>query len=231
MGGVLPQNIMQLKQTKALPYDYQYDLKYTALLLIDFQKDFLMPGGFGELLGNDPALLQTAVEPVKNILKAFRKHKLPIFHTREGHQSDLSDCPPAKLNRGNSPKKIGDLGPMGRILITGEEGHEIINELKPIDSEIIIDKPGKGAFYKTNLDEQLKSKNIKYLIIAGVTTEVCVQSTVREANDRGYEVLVLEDCVASYKQELHKAALEMITSQNGILGWVTDSKTFLNSLK
>ena len=215
---------------KAQPYDFQYHPKETALLLIDFQRDFLYPGGFGESLGNDTSLLQRAIEPARKVLEASRTHELSIFHVREGHQADLSDCHVSKRVRGNFEKKIGDVGPMGRILIRGEYGHGIVDELTPTEGEMVIDKPGKCAFYRTKLDEELKSRGIKYLVFMGVTTEVCTLTTVAAANDYGYEVLTLEDCVASYKPDLHKAALKMITSQNGIFGWVATSTNFLESL-
>jgi len=216
-------------KVKAEPSNYEYELKKMALILIDFQNDFLLPKGFGESLGNDVHLLWKAVSPTKKVLEEFRKKKLPIFHTREGHSPDLSDVPEIKLKIGNS--KIGEKGPMGRILIKGQEGHQIIKELTPLKDEEVIDKPGKGAFYNTLFDQKLKLKGIKYLIITGVTTEVCVQSTVREANDRGYSVLVLKDCVSSYKPKLHKAALDMIVSQSGIFGYIANSKDFLNSFR
>ena len=217
-------------KVRAKPYDYELDPKRTALLLIDFQRDFLYRGGFGESLGNDVSKLQRAVEPTKKVLGEFRKRKLIIIHTREGHQSNLSDCPEAKRNRGNFRTRIGDKGPMGKILVRGEYGHELIDELKPREEEIVIDKPGKGSFYSTNLDGVLRSKKIKYLIITGVTTEVCVASTVREANDRGYECLILSDCVASYNEEFHKETLKIIISQGGIFGWISDSKSLLKKL-
>ncbi len=217
-------------KAKAKPYDYHWEPEQSALMLIDFQRDFLDKGGFGESLGNDVSKLRKTVEPTKKILDELRRRKLLIIHTREGHLPDLSDCPESKLNRGNFKTRIGDKGPMGRILIRGEYGHDIVDELKPIQGEIVIDKPGKGSFYNTNLNEILKSKKIKYLIFTGVTTEVCVASTLREANDRGYEPLILSDCVSSYHEKLHKAALKMITSQDGVLGWVTTSKKFLKSM-
>lgn len=218
---------MTILYVKARPYDYQFELDKTAVMLIDFQRDFLYSGGFGESLGNDVSLLQRAVEPTKRVLKASRDYGLQIFHVREGHKSDLSDCPISKRTRGNFEKRIGDVGQMGRILVRGEYGHGIIDELAPIDGEIIIDKPGKSAFYKTNLAEELDQRGIRYLIFTGVTTEVCTLTTVAQANDHGYEVLTLEDCVGSYKPDLHEAALNMITSQNGIFGWVTESKYLL----
>ena len=216
---------------KAQPYNFQYDSQQTALLVIDFQRDFLYSGGFGESLGNDVSLLQRTVEPTKRVLEASRDYGLQIFYVREGHEADLSDCPISKRMRGNFKKKIGDIGPMGRILIRGEYGHGIIDELAPIPGEIIIDKPGKSAFTRTNLAEELDQRGIKYLIFTGVTTEVCTLTTVAQANDYGYEVLTLEDCVGSYKPDLHEAALKMITSQNGIFGWVGNSEDFLRSLK
>jgi biuret amidohydrolase len=214
----------------AQPYTYCYEPEHTALVLIDFQRDFLLPGGFGESLGNDVTLLQKAVEPTKKVLELWRNNGLPIFHIREGHQPDLSDCPAAKQRRGNLEKKIGDKGPMGRILIRGEYGHGIIDELTPLPGEPIIDKPGKCAFYATDLHEQLQAQAIRYFVFTGVTTEVCTLTTFAAANDRGYEPLCLRDCVASYKPRLHEAALQMIISQGGIFGWVTESKELLASL-
>jgi nicotinamidase-related amidase len=221
---------MTMQIAKAKPYNFQYNPQQTALVLIDFQRDFLYTGGFGESLGNDVSLLQRAVEPTMEVLEASRNYGLPIFHVREGHKSDLSDCPSSKRERGNFEKKIGDVGPMGRILIRGEYGHGIIDELIPTSGEIVIDKSGKSAFYKTSLEDELNQKGIRYLIFTGVTTEVCTLTTVAQANDRGYEVLTLEDCVSSYKPELHDAALKMITSQNGIFGWTATSEKFLESL-
>ncbi len=224
---------MSVISIDARPYEFRYDPKETALILIDFQRDFLLKGGYGELLSkkNNPLALQVAVKPTKDVLWLCREYDLAVFHTREGHDPDLKDCPDSKRHRGNLEFKIGDMGPMGRIFVRGQYGNGIIEELEPIAGEPVIDKPGKGAFYSTDLDDQLKSKNIRSLIVTGVTTEVCVQSTIREANDRGYECLLLEDCVASYNVELHEAALKMIISQGGIFGWVTDSTAFLNSLR
>jgi len=162
-----------------------------ALIVIDMQRDFLLPGGFGETLGNDVSLLQKVVPPLAEVLTAARESGLLVIHTREGHLPDLSDCPPAKLQRGKPSQRIGDVGPHGRILIRGEYGHDIIDELAPIDGEIVIDKPGKGAFYATELGTILEEAGITHLIVTGVTTEVCVHTTVREANDRGYDALVL----------------------------------------
>ncbi len=184
---------------EAEPYEFDFDPRTTALLMIDFQRDFVDPGGFGEALGNDVSLLRRAV-------------------------------PPAEQARGRLKAGIGDPGPMGRILVRGEEGHDIVKELYPGPGEPVVDKPGKGAFFATDLDGILKHRGISHLVVCGVTTEVCVNTTVREANDRGYECLVLEDCVASYFPEFQKAALAMIKAQGGIFGWVSDSRRFLDSL-
>jgi nicotinamidase-related amidase len=202
----------------------------TALVLIDMQRDFLLPGGFGETLGNDVSLLQKVVPPLADVLAAARAAGMLVIHTREGHLPDLSDCPPAKLQRGEPSMRIGDQGKLGRILIRGEYGHDIIDELAPIDGEIVIDKPGKGAFYATDLQQVLQDNGITQLIVTGVTTEVCVHTTVREANDRGYEALVLSDCVGSYFPEFQRIGLEMVSAQGGIFGWVADSKAMLAAL-
>ena len=214
----------------AEPYGFEFDPKTTALAMIDFQRDFVDPGGFGEALGNDVSLLRRAVLPARRVLEAARARGLFVLHTREGHRPDLADCPPAKRARGKLKAGIGDPGPMGRILVRGEPGHDIVKELYPEPGEPVVDKPGKGAFYATDLDTIFKNRGIKQLIVCGVTTEVCVNTTVREANDRGYDCLVLEDCVASYFPAFQKAALEMIKAQGGIFGWVSDSKRFLTAL-
>ena len=214
----------------AEPYEFSFEPKTTALLMIDFQRDFVDPGGFGEALGNDVSLLRRAVPPAERVLEAARRRGLLVIHTREGHRPDLTDCPPAKKARGRLKAGIGDPGPMGRILVRGEEGHDIVKELYPVEGEPIVDKPGKGAFFATDLDGILKNRGIRQLVVCGVTTEVCVNTTVREANDRGYDCLVLEDCVASYFPEFQKAALAMVKAQGGIFGWVSDSKRFLEAL-
>jgi nicotinamidase-related amidase len=215
----------------AEPYEFVCDPARTALLVIDMQRDFLEPGGFGEMLGNDVSHLRRAVAPTRRVLDVFRARALPVIHTREGHRPDLSDCPPSKRRRGRLATGIGDPGPMGRILVRGEHGHDIIPELAPAPGEPVIDKPGKGAFYATDLETRLQALGVQSLVVAGVTTEVCVQTTVREANDRGYECLVLEDCVASYFPELHAAALAMVKAQGGIFGWVTSSARLLLALE
>ena len=214
----------------AEPYEYEFETPTTALLMIDFQRDFVDPGGFGEALGNDVSLLRRAVPHAERVLKAARQGGLLIVHTREGHRADLTDCPPSKKARGRLTAGIGDSGPMGRILVRGEDGHDIVKELYPEPGEPVVDKPGKGAFFATDLDGILKHRGIRHLVVCGVTTEVCVHTTVREANDRGYDCLVLEDCVASYFPEFHRSALAMIKAQGGIFGWVSDSRRFLETL-
>ena len=215
----------------ARPGPFSFDTDSTALLVIDMQRDFLLPGGFGESLGNDVAQLSRTIEPLAALLAVWRAEGLPIIHTREGHKPDLSDCPPAKLNRGAPSMRIGDPGAFGRILIQGEYGHDIIDELQPIDGEAVIDKPGKGAFYATELTELLEKDGITSLIVTGVTTEVCVHTTVREANDRGYECLVLADCVGSYFPEFQRVGLQMIAAQGGIFGWVAESPEVLAAIQ
>ena len=215
----------------AKPYDYELpNLNSVALIVIDMQRDFLEPGGFGEILGNDVSLLQSIVPTVKQLLEEFRKFNLPIFHTIEGHNSDLSDCPISKIKRGKGKLTIGDVGPMGRILVLGEAGNGIIPELAPLPGEIALSKPGKGAFSRTNLESMLQEKGITHLIFAGVTTEVCVQTTMREANDRGYECLLIEDATASYFPEFKQATLEMIRAQGGIIGWTTTATQLFKAL-
>jgi nicotinamidase-related amidase len=199
--------------------------------MIDMQRDFLEPGGFGEMLGNDVSLLRSTIEPCKRVLTAARAAGLLIVHTREGHRPDLSDAPPSKIARGRLSCGIGDPGPMGRVLVRGEHGHDIIKELYPEPGEPIVDKPGKGAFYETDLLLMLHNRGIKTLIVCGVTTEVCVQTTVREANDRGLECIVPSDCVGSYFPEFQRVALEMIKAQGGIFGWVSNSGEIARVLK
>jgi nicotinamidase-related amidase len=214
----------------AEPYPFECDLASTALVIIDMQRDFLEPGGFGEMLGNDVSRLRGAIEPTRRVLEYFRFEGLPVFHTREGHKPDLSDLHESKRLRGHLSCGIGDAGPMGRILVQGERGHDIIDELYPLPGEPVIDKPGKGSFYATDFEARLRSQGIRSLVVAGVTTEVCVHTTVREANDRGYECLVLSDCVGSYFPDFQAAALKMIAAQGGIFGWVSDSSTFMGAL-
>lgn len=214
----------------AQPTEFSFQPDSVALLVIDMQRDFLLPGGFGESLGNDVALLRTVIEPLAGLLTAARAAGITVIHTREGHVPDLSDCPPAKLLRGNPSQRIGDPGTFGRILVRGEYGHDIIDELAPAPGEVVIDKPGKGAFYATELGELLADRSIRSLFVTGVTTEVCVHTTVREANDRGFECLVVSDCVGSYFPEFQRVGLEMIAAQGGIFGWVADSAAVIDAL-
>jgi len=202
----------------------------TALLIIDMQRDFLEPGGFGAALGNDVSRLKAAVGPIGSVLAAARANGMLVIHTREGHRPDLSDAPPLKVERGDPRLRIGAPGPMGRILVRGEPGHDIIPELYPAPGEPVIDKPGKGAFYQTDLELVLRRRNIDTLLVCGVTTEVCVNTSVREANDRGYRCIVLADCCASYFPEFHAAGLAMIKAQGGIFGWVSASPQVLAAM-
>ena len=218
-----------MKIIQAQPFDFEFDPSTTALLMIDMQRDFVEPKGFGEMLGNDVSLVRRCIAPCVRVLAAARQAGLFVIHTREGHRPDLSDCLPAKLTRGGKAF-IGEAGPMGRILVRGEYGHDIIPELYPIDGEPIIDKPGKGAFFDTDLGLILRTRGIQSLIVCGVTTEVCVQTTAREANDRGFEVLVPEDCCASYFPEFHRVTLEMIQAQGAIVGWISDAAHVVDAL-
>ena len=221
---------MPILPLPAEPYPYPLPATGLALIIIDMQRDFIEPGGFGDALGNDVGLLRSIIPNVKALQEAFRRCNLPIFQTVEGHLPDLSDCPPSKRDRGNGSLKIGDRGPMGRILVLGEPGNGIIPELAPLPDEVIIPKPGKGAFYATDLEAHLKAQGITHLIITGVTTEVCVQTTMREANDRGYECLLVEDATESYFPELKQATLEMVRAQGGIVGWTSKTEPLLSAL-
>ncbi|KNZ32937.1 MAG: cysteine hydrolase [Methylibium sp. NZG] len=215
---------------KANPFDFTFDVKHTALVIIDMQRDFIEPGGFGETLGNNVGLLAAIVPTVQKVLHAWRRVGGVVVHTRESHAADLSDCPPAKRLRGAPALRIGDVGAMGRILIQGEPGNQIIDALAPVDGEIVIDKPGKGAFYATPLQSMLSANGITHLIVMGVTTEVCVQTTMREANDRGYDCLLVEDGTESYFPHFKQAALEMIRAQGAIVGWTAPSRVLLDAL-
>jgi nicotinamidase-related amidase len=202
----------------------------TALVVIDMQRDFIEPGGFGAALGNDVSLLQAAVAPTQALLQAWRARNWPVVHTRESHAPDLADCPPAKRLRGNPSLRIGEPGPMGRLLVRGERGCEIVPELAPRPGEVVIDKPGKGAFFATPLDHVLRNLGVTHLVFAGVTTEVCVQTTMREANDRGYDGVLVEEATASYFPHFKTAAIEMITAQGAIVGWSTRLTALLQAL-
>jgi nicotinamidase-related amidase len=221
---------MAVKRIEAEPSTLVVELDHAALIIIDMQRDFLEPGGFGETLGNDVSLLQAAVAPLRKVLDAARSAKMLVIHTREGHRPDLSDAPRHKVERGEPSLRIGAPGPMGRILVRGEPGHDIIPELYPAGGEPVIDKPGKGAFYQTDLELMLKNREIDTLFVCGVTTEVCVNTTVREANDRGFRCIVLSDCCASYFPEFHAAGLAMIKAQGGIFGWVAASPQLLAAM-
>jgi nicotinamidase-related amidase len=214
----------------AQPYEYAFDPRHLALVIIDMQRDFIEPGGFGAALGNDVRRLTPSIQPVERLLSAFRELGLTVVHTKECHRADLSDCPPAKLTRGNGSLRIGDKGPMGRILIEGEPGNDFIPSLQPRAGEIVIAKPGKGAFHATPLQQELKSREITHLLFTGVTTEVCVQTSMREANDRGYECLLVEDGTESYFPEFKQATLAMIRAQGGIVGWTAPSSQVLAAL-
>jgi biuret amidohydrolase len=219
-----------LATIQAEPTTQSIDLGKTALVIIDMQRDFLEPGGFGAALGNDVSRLRAAVAPLRAVLTAARHAGILVIHTREGHRPDLSDAPPLKVERGDPALRIGAPGPMGRILIRGEPGHDIIPELYPIKGEPVIDKPGKGAFCQTDLELMLRNRGIETLLVCGVTTEVCVNTTVREANDRGFRCIVISDCCASYFPAFHEAGLAMIKAQGGIFGWVSSSQPLLNTL-
>jgi biuret amidohydrolase len=214
----------------ANPFPFSFEPAKTALIVIDMQRDFVEPGGFGATLGNDVSLLQAIIPATKKLLEICRKAGMTVIHTRESHRPDLSDCPPAKRLRGNPSLRIGDAGPMGRILVRGELGVQIVPALAPLAGEIVIDKPGKGGFYATDLGEILRLKGITHLLFAGVTTEVCVQTTMREANDRGYDCLLIEDATESYFPEFKKAALDMIRAQGAIIGWTATTAQLAKAL-
>jgi nicotinamidase-related amidase len=214
----------------ALPFAFEFDPAATALIVIDMQRDFVEPGGFGASLGNDVTRLQAIIPTVAALIGGFRRAGLPVIHTRECHRPDLSDLPPAKRDRGSPSLRIGDPGPMGRILIAGEPGADIVPELAPVAGEIVLDKPGKGAFYATSLGDDLARLGVESLILAGVTTEVCVQTTMREANDRGFSCLLAEDATESYFPAFKAAALEMIRAQGAIVGWTATTAQVLEAL-
>lgn len=208
-----------MPEIAAQPFPLAFNPATTALIVIDMQRDFIQDGGFGAALGNDVTPLQAIVPTTAQLIAAARKAGLAVIHTRECHAPDLSDCPPAKRERGSPSLRIGDPGPMGRVLISGEPGAGIVPELAPVEGELVLDKPGKGAFYATPLGEHLAELGTKTLILAGVTTEVCVQTTMREANDRGFECLLAEDATESYVPAFKAATLDMIRAQGAIVGW------------
>jgi nicotinamidase-related amidase len=219
-----------MAEIAAQPFAFAFKPETTALIVIDMQRDFAEPGGFGASLGNDVSRVTAIVPTVKRLIEGFRAAGLPVIHTMECHRPDLSDLPPAKRDRGNPSIRIGDAGPMGRVLIAGEPGTAILEELAPLPGEIVIEKPGKGAFYATGLGEDLKRIGARQLVFAGVTTEVCVQTTMREANDRGYECLVAEDATESYFPEFKAAALAMIRAQGAIVGWTATTDQVLEGI-
>ena len=214
----------------ARPFAFTFEPGRAALVIIDMQRDFIEPGGFGASLGNDVSHLAAAVPPARALLEAWRARAWPVVHTRESHAPDLSDCPPAKRHRGCPRLRIGDPGPMGRLLVRGEPGCEIVPALAPQPGEVVIDKPGKGAFYATPLTDELKRLGVTHLVFAGVTTEVCLQTTMREANDRGFDSLLVEEATASYFPAFKAAAIEMIVAQGGIVGWAAPLQTLLHAL-
>ena len=214
----------------ARPYPYPLDPAHTALVVIDMQRDFIERGGFGDSLGNDVGRLAAIVPTTARLIALFRARKWPVIHTREAHRPDLSDCPPSKIRRGNPSLHIGEAGAMGRLLVAGEPGNQIVDALAPVDGELVIDKPGKGMFWATGLHERLRQMGITHLVFAGVTTEVCVQTSMREANDRGYECLLIEDATESYFPQFKAATLDMIAAQGGIVGWVTPLRDLEASL-
>lgn len=221
---------MNIVPIEATPFAYPFAPGRSALVIIDMQRDFVEPGGFGASLGNDVSLLHGAIAPIASLLAAWRARGWPVVHTRESHLADLSDCPPAKRLRGSPTLRIGDPGPMGRVLVRDEPGVQIVPELAPEDGEIVVDKPGKGMFYATGLHEKLQALGITHLVFTGVTTEVCVQTSMREANDRGYECLLVEDGTESYFPEFKAAALKMIAAQGAIVGWHAPSAVILGAL-
>ncbi|GLS41101.1 cysteine hydrolase [Mesorhizobium tianshanense] len=219
-----------MAEIDALPFPFAFRPGTMALVVIDMQRDFAEPGGFGASLGNDVGRVVAIVPTVKRLIEGFRAAGLPVIHTMECHLPDLSDLPPAKRNRGNPSIRIGDVGPMGRVLIVGEPGTAILDELAPLPGEIVIEKPGKGAFYATSFGEDLKRLGVQKLVFAGVTTEVCVQTTMREANDRGYECLLAEDATESYFPEFKEATLAMIRAQGAIVGWTATTDQVLKGI-
>lgn len=210
---------MTARTIRARPYDFAFEPARTAVVMIDMQRDFLEPGGFGAMLGNDVSPLQAIVPACGRLLELARRAGLAVIHTQEAHDPLLADCPPSKRARGRLACRIGDIGPMGRVLVAGEPGAGFVPELEPHPGDVVLRKPGKGAFHATGLDAMLHARGITHLLFAGVTTEVCVQTTMREANDRGYECLLVSDCTASYFPQFHAAVIEMVVAQGGIVGW------------
>ncbi|MBD2099641.1 cysteine hydrolase [Leptolyngbya sp. FACHB-261] len=222
---------MPIISVPAEAYPLDLPLEKTALLVIDMQNDFCAYGGYGDLMGYDITMTRRPIEPIQKVLAAVRETPITVIHTREGHRPDLSDCPPNKIERSRRVGAgIGDPGPMGRILVRGEKGHAIIDELQPVAGEIVLDKPGKGSFYQTDLDLILRNRGISHLLFSGVTTDVCVHTTMRVANDIGYYCLLLEDCCGAFDQGNHQAAINMVKMQGGVFGWVSNSQKLCSAL-
>ncbi len=219
-----------MTEVPAAPFPFPFEAARAALVVIDMQRDFIETGGFGETLGNDVSILAEIVPTVAALIALFRARGWPILHTRESHAPDLSDCPPAKRLRGAPSLRIGDAGPMGRILVRGEPGADIVPQCAPMPGEMVVDKPGKGMFHATLVEEMLRARGIRQLVFAGVTTEVCVQTSMREANDRGYECLLIEDATASYFPQFKAAAIAMMTAQGAIVGWTTPLAVFAEAV-
>jgi nicotinamidase-related amidase len=213
------------------PFDGSFEPERTALVCIDWQVDFCGPGGYVDAMGYDLGLTRAGLEPTARVLAAVRAEGWMVVHTREGHRPDLSDCPPNKLWRSKRiGAGIGDAGPCGRILVRGEPGWEIVPEVAPIAGELLIDKPGKGSFYATDLDLLLRTGGITHLVFTGITTDVCVHTTMRDANDRGYECLLLSDCTGATDHDNYLAALKMVTMQGGVFGAVSSSEALLRTI-